>query len=122
MTLPPPSILVSQSDEPVALVNARHVSFLPTVSDLPANHPRLRLVLYMARYAQLIASGEHPGPYTDPDAERFARAALIDPSALRAHRRESDHQLAQRFQPPVEQVGHARQDLRARRAALGETE
>jgi hypothetical protein len=111
MTDPKPSILVTYDNEPVALVNARHVNFLSPESDLPAGHPRLRLFIYMARYAQLIASGERPGPYSDTDAERFARAALIDPHELRAHRGESDDQLAKRFKLPVEQIGAARQNI-----------
>jgi hypothetical protein len=110
-TAPTPSILVSYIDEPVALVNARHVTFLGPAAELPAGHPRLRLLIYMARYAQLVACRERPGPYTDADAERFARAALIEPAELRAHRRESDQDLAQRFRLPVEQIPPARGEL-----------
>jgi hypothetical protein len=111
MNDPKPSILVTYENEPVALVNARHVSFLPPASDLPGGHRRLRLFIYMARYAQLIASGDRPEPYADADAERFARAALIDPGELRAHRGESDESLVDRFRLPIEQIRHARREL-----------
>jgi hypothetical protein len=106
---PTPSILVTYNDQPAALVNARHVTFV--CAELPAGHPRLRMLIYMARYAQLIASGERSGPYTDADAERFARAALIDQNQLRAHCHESDQQLAARFNLPIEQIPAARRDL-----------
>jgi hypothetical protein len=106
---PTPSILVSYDNQPAALVNARHVTFV--CDELPAGHPRLRMLIYMARYAQLIADGERPGPYSDEDAQRFARAALIDAAQLRAHRDESDEQLAARFNLPLEQIPAARRDL-----------
>ncbi len=106
---PTPSILVTYNDESAALVNARHVTFV--CAELPAGHPRLRMLIYMARYAQLIASGERSGPYTDADAERFARGALVSPDEPRRHWHESDEQLAARFGLPLEQIPAARQDL-----------
>lgn len=108
---PTPSILISYDGEPVALVNARLVTFIGSSTDLPDGSPLLRMLLYMARYAQLVATGERLGPYTDEDAERFARAALIDPVQLRAHRDETNNQLAARFKLPVEQIPAARCEL-----------
>jgi len=71
-----PSILVTYHDRPIALVNARHTTLLGPAAEPPTSNPRLRLHLYMAHYAQLIARAELPGPYRDHDAERYAQAAL----------------------------------------------
>jgi hypothetical protein len=49
----------------------------PLVDQLPAGDPLLTFVLYMCAYARDVHTGELPGPYTDHDARRFARAALV---------------------------------------------
>ncbi len=56
------NILVTYNHQPIALVNARRATLLGPIADLPAGHPLLRLTIYMASYAHLIASGQHPGP------------------------------------------------------------
>ena len=71
-----PSILVTHHHRPIALVNARHTTLLGPLRDPAVANPQLRLHLYMAHYAQLVARDELPGPYRDEDAERFAQAAL----------------------------------------------
>lgn len=37
------------------------------------------MVTFMCVYAREIALSRLPGPYTDPDARRFARACLLTP-------------------------------------------
>jgi hypothetical protein len=56
------------------------------IEALPAGHPRKRHVCFMALYARDILIGELPGPYTDTDAERFARLALRDPDVTQLAR------------------------------------
>lgn len=47
------------------------------VEALPDGHPRKRWICFMALYARDVLTGVVPGPYTDHDAERYARACLI---------------------------------------------
>ncbi|HTU86636.1 MAG TPA: hypothetical protein VMF57_13730 [Solirubrobacteraceae bacterium] len=108
---PRPSILVTYDGEPVALVNPRHTALVGQAADLPPNHPLLRMTTSMATYAKLVARNELPGPYTDPDAEHYARTALIDPQDLRQHAHETDEKLARRFQVPMRQIALARNEM-----------
>jgi hypothetical protein len=105
------NILVTHNHQPVALVNARHATLLGPVAELPAGHPQLRLTVYMTIYAHLIATGQHPGPYDDQDAQRFARHALIDQHQLLERASQTDEHLAEHFRIPTEQITLARQDL-----------
>jgi hypothetical protein len=43
-------------------------------------------------------------PYSDADAERFARLALIDPAIIKRHPHASDAQLAQLLRVPLDQL------------------
>jgi hypothetical protein len=113
MTTPTASILITYRNEPVALVNARHVTF---VCEIPAGDPRQQLFVYMARYAQQIAIGERAGPYSDEAASRFARVALIDPGRLEGYRGRSDREVAQYLNLPVEQVMLARGEVASAQA------
>ncbi|HUA48701.1 MAG TPA: hypothetical protein VMA77_25945 [Solirubrobacteraceae bacterium] len=108
---PSPSILVSYDGQPIALVNRRHTTLVGQAADLPTGHPLLRTATWMAAYAKLVATNELPGPYKDPDAERFARAALIDPEELRKRPTETDETLAVRFQVPIRHISLARAEM-----------
>jgi len=88
----------------------RRFSFLGDVGHLPPGHPVVRVVAYMAYYAQLVLSGDL-GDYTDRDAEVFARSALIDYEQLDLRSTESDESLAAHFRIPIEQIARAREEL-----------
>ena len=47
---------------------------------LPAGHPRQRFVAALCLYAQDVARGVLPGPYSDQLAELYARAACCCPT------------------------------------------
>jgi hypothetical protein len=104
------SILVTYRGAPAALVGIRQFSFLGDVRHLPPGHPAVRMVTHKAYYAQLVLAGKMPGDYTDEDAERFARLALIDPDELERRRHHSDAALASRFGVPTDAVVHAREE------------
>jgi hypothetical protein len=108
------NILVTYNDAPVALVNACRATLLGTVAELPAGHPELRLIVYMAIYAKLIASGQRRGPYDDLDAQRFARHALIDQHELLERAKQVDEHLAEHFRVPLDQIPLARAEARDR--------
>jgi hypothetical protein len=105
------SILIVYQGAPAALVGATRLSFLREVRHLPPGHPVVRVVAYMAYYAQLVLTRQMPSPYTDDDAERFARVALIDPDDLVQRLGHSDEVLATHFQLPLEQIRRAREEL-----------
>jgi len=106
------TILVTYEGAPAALVGARRFSFLGDARHLPPGHPVVRVVAYMAYYAQLVLSGDM-GDYNDQDAERFARSALIDYEQLAVRSAESDEALAAQLRIPIEQVKKAREELSA---------
>lgn len=102
--------LIQYDAHPAALATERRVTLVGGLQDLPDGHPTLRFVIYMALYARDVMTAELPGPYTDQDAEAFARACLIDPDQLTNHAHESDQQLAQRLGLPAEQIHLARSE------------
>jgi len=106
------TILVTYEGAPAALVGIRRVSFLGPVRHLPPGHPLVRVVAYMAYYAQLVLSGDM-GDYSDRDAELFARSALIDYDRLADCWGESDEVLATEFRIPIRQITKARKELNA---------
>lgn len=107
----PSSVLIQYAGRPAALVGIRRLSFLGDVRHRPPGDPVVRVVCLMAYYAQLVLGGEMAGPYTDEEAERFARLALIDERELARHCGESNDALANRFRVPVEQVAQARKEF-----------
>jgi hypothetical protein len=108
----PGGILVTYDGAPAALVGVRQMSFLGEIRHFTPGHPTVRVVTYMAHYAGLVLAGELPGPYTDEDAERFTRLALIDPDQLARLADRSHEAVAAQFRVPVGQVQRARAELR----------
>ncbi len=104
------TILVTYEGAPAALVGVRRFSFLGEVRHLPPGHPVVRVVAYMAYYAQVVLSGEL-SDYTDRDAEMFARSALIDYEQLAIRPGASAESLAAHFRVPVDQIAKAREEL-----------
>jgi hypothetical protein len=106
------TILVTYGGAPAALVGVRRFSFLGEVRHLPPGHPVVRVVAYMAYYAQLVLSGDM-GDYSDREAELFARSALIDYEQLAVREGDSDELVAAHFRIPIEQITKAREELGA---------
>jgi hypothetical protein len=104
-------ILITYRATPAALVGIGRFSFLGDVRYLPPGHPVVRMATYMAYYAQLLLGGQMPEKYTDDDAERFARFALINPDQLARRHGDSDEALAARFGVPADEVARAREEL-----------
>ena len=104
------SILVTYEGTPAALVGVRRFSFLGEVRHRQPGDPVVRIVTYMAYYAQLVLSGDM-GDYSDRDAELFARSALIDYEQLAERSSDSEELLAAEFRIPIEQVTKAREEL-----------
>jgi hypothetical protein len=107
------TITLSYQDQPAALAAPTRVWLAAHIEALPTGHPRKRFVAFMAFYARDILTGKILGPYSDKDAERFARLMLIDPAVIAADPRANDEQLAQLLQVPVEQLQEHRVDVAA---------
>jgi hypothetical protein len=98
------TITLTHQAHTVALVAPQRLWFAAHIEALPDGHPRKRLVIFMALYAREILTGTIPGPYSDKDAERFARLALIDADVIARHPRASTAQLAQLLGIPHDQL------------------
>lgn len=92
----------------------------PDVEGLPSGDADMRVIAFKCLYAREVMTGELPGPYTDRDAERFARDCLIDDKDFAARTPEPDECLATRYGVPLTQIVAQRKELaqarRVRRA------
>ena len=70
---PPPS---PRPGAPVALASRDRFWLAAAVQALPDGHPRRIQVALMALHARDVLTGEIPGPYTDANADRFARLVI----------------------------------------------
>jgi hypothetical protein len=95
----------------VAGVDAEQAVLMPEIAALERDHPRRVFVAFMCAYAFDVTAGTLPGPYTDEDAELFARCALMPDSDFDRVQAESEATLAEAFNVPLEQVMLKRDDL-----------
>lgn len=95
----------------VALVTGASVHLAPQIGELPAGHPRLRMVAAMCLYSRDVDKGEVPAPYQEWAAELYARCLLLPDEEFQRFGHESDEELARRFSIPIEQVCEKRRDL-----------
>lgn len=79
----------------------------------PDGDPTKRLVTFMAIYARDLLAGELPEPYSDERARRFARLALVEPTAYHAHRRRRDSELAAVLGLPLAEIPDVRREQQA---------
>ncbi len=77
----------------------------------PASDPERTFVVFMCAYAGDILSRVLPGPYTDDDARRYARACLVPLELLERTELDVDH-TAQALQIPASELRAARAELR----------
>jgi hypothetical protein len=66
----------------VACVSARRYILCDELDRRPAGDPERTFVIYMAAYAADVLTGRLPGHYTDDNARKYARAALIPDELL----------------------------------------
>ena len=74
------TITLSYQGETVALAAHARFWLAAHIEALPVGHRDKRHVCFMALYARDVLTGELPGPYSDEDADRFARSLEPDPS------------------------------------------
>lgn len=67
------TITITEDGCTVALAGRERFWLAAHIEALPDGHPHRRHVCLMAVYAHDVLTGDMPGPYTDTDAEHFAR-------------------------------------------------
>jgi hypothetical protein len=67
------TITITHDGRTVALAGRERFWLAAHIQALPDGHPRRRHVCFMAVYARDVLTGDMPGPYTDSDADHFAR-------------------------------------------------
>ena len=84
---------------------------------LERDHPIRRWVTCMTFYALDVHDGHLPGPYSECEAERFARAVLMPSDEFLVLAGCEDVDLADYFNVPLEQVARRRLELSACRSS-----
>ena len=79
------TITLTYHGQTVALAARARFWLAAHIEALPAGHPDKRHVCFMALYARDVLTGELPGPYSDDDADRFARLALAARQRVQRH-------------------------------------
>jgi len=82
---------ITYHGRPVACATATRFFLADDLDQLPAGDPVLTFVIYMCAYARDVLTGQLPGPYTDHNARRFARAALVPDELADPDRLEHTH-------------------------------
>lgn len=101
---------ITYRTRPVAIASAERFWLTDDLSALPTGDPLKTWACFMCLYARDVLTGVLPGPYTDADAELFARAALIPDTAFQRLKGLPDEQLAVHFNVPLEQIADQRHD------------
>jgi hypothetical protein len=98
-------IPVEYRGELVALVSRERIHIIsPRLSERPTGDPELRFVGYMCACYVEALNGRLPGDITSDIAERWARAALLGPDALRAVAERADIDAARALNVPLAQL------------------
>jgi hypothetical protein len=106
---------ITYRGRPVACATATRFFLADDLERLNAGDPLLTFVLYMCAYARDVLTGELPGPYTNHDARRFARAALVpdelaDPDRI-AHTHRNLARTARALKLPAAELATALGDI-----------
>lgn len=78
----------------------------------PTDDPERTFVIFMCAYAGDVLCGRLPGPYSEQNARRYARACLV-PSELLRRDRLDIARAARALQIPVDELHAARAEHRA---------
>jgi hypothetical protein len=106
---------ITYRGRPVACATATRFFLSDDLERLPAADPLLTFVVYMCAYAHDVLTGELLGPYTDDNARRFARAALVpeelaDPDRI-AHTHRNLQRTARALKLPAAELAAELADI-----------
>lgn len=95
-----------------AFAEGEDVLLAPHVAVLETDHPERRWVSWLCIHSCEIDEGQARGPCTDEAAAVAARAALMPAADFIPHaERLFDHELAELFAAPLDQVAARRQEV-----------
>ena len=123
---------ITYRGRPVACATATRFFLADDLERLPAGDSLLTFVIYMCAYARDVLTGELPGPYTDHNACRFARVALVPEELADPDRITHTHRNLQRtagalklpaaeLAAALDGIAHARHPSRTKRAPAPST-
>lgn len=98
---------ITYRGQTVAAATVRGLFLCPRVASRPVGDPERTFVIYMGVYAADVLRGELPGPYSDEQARRYARVALI-PGELLEHDLSCLEGTARALHVPVSELRQAR--------------
>jgi len=108
--------LITYQARVVAEARRDRFTLAPDIAQRPHGDPVKRFVCFLALYARDVLSGElpdEPRRYVPARAELYARACLLPESDFRARAHRPDHELAELFRVPVEEIPARRIELLA---------
>src|SRR4051794_41986367 len=108
--------LITYQRQLVAIAGADRFYLAPAIDELPDGDSLKTFVCFLTLYARDVRTGALPGDpcrYLPRRGERYARAALMPAREFLAAACRSDHELAERFRVPLEQIARRREELGA---------
>ena len=108
--------LITYRGRAAAMAGRERFTLAPHIAQRPDGDPLKRFVCFLALYARDVLRRELPGEpphYLPARPERYARACLLPEREVRARAHRPDHELAEVFGVPLEQVTTRRAELAA---------
>jgi hypothetical protein len=111
---------IRYANRTVALCADDDVLLAPEIAALEPDHPTRRFVSMLCVFSAEVDAGAAPGTahgYSPSAAERYARRELTPDELFRPLAHRADHELAEAFVVPREQIAAKRRDLAGIRGA-----
>lgn len=105
MTLQP----ISRDGKTIAAATLTRFFLCDELNLRPIGDPERTFAIFMCAYARDVQAGELPGPYSDEDARRYARAALLPLELIERPDVDLDR-VAAAMQVPIDELLAARAD------------
>ena len=105
---------IRYADRTVALCAGDDVLLAPEIAALEPDHPTRRFVSMLCVFSAEVDAGAAPdgvGGYSPCAAERYARGELMPDELFCPLAHRPDHELAEAFVVPLEQIAKKRRDL-----------
>jgi hypothetical protein len=105
---------IRYADRTVALCAGDDVLLAPEIAALEPDHPTRRFVSMLCVFSAEVDAGAWPDgvrTYSPAAAERYARRELMPDELFRPLADRADHELAEAFGTPLEQIAEKRREL-----------
>jgi hypothetical protein len=105
---------IRYANRTVALCAGDDVLLAPEIAALEPDHPTRRFVSMLCVFSAEVDAGAEPDGvrgYSSAAAERYARRELIPDELFRPLAHRADHELAEAFGTPLEQIAKKRREL-----------